>query len=1294
MADIVRPIIDQLADEYDVVFTLAGPEDMSSIPYREALTEAVAREVAGIAIVGWGDDKIVPEINRAVARDIPVLTLESDIPDSARLACVGTDWYRMGGAMADDLATRIGGRGEVLVIGWPGPENVASGIEGYRRRLQAYSNVKIIEIDHENDIDHYHPRETIARCLERYPSLSGIAALDGAAVIGATRAVMEAGLTEKIKIIGIDNEPEHLELLRRGAIDSLFSRKQKSLIYLAFQMLYSYRHGSAATGYLPGPVNIPGDIKTGYVLITRKNIDTYESEFGNIEAFRRHELHQRLSLLSGIMENSAEIALAADREGRLVYANRAACYRLGLDDRNISRKTIDDLFRLDNLQKKKIADCLGKGTTARFELSVTGNEGADRLYQISISPLHIGQAIGGMVLNASDVSALNEARSELSRSETRYLNLFEKLNDAVFVHDLEGNILDVNRMTLEMFGYFREEILSLKIGDMHPPEAEERSRQAFEDIRRDGFVKFEIPFKKKDGSVFWGEVSSSLFNLDDKQVVQGVVRDVTSRKEIEKALLESEERYRTFVQDFPGIAFRGTIDFKPIFFHGAVEKMTGYTEKQFLDGKVKWEQLIHPEDREIITNANSRLVENREFSTSDEYRIRHRDGSIRWVRGYIRNLNDASGHPAFVQGVLYDITERKQAEKARRESDERFRTFFRTSPDVLTISRLEDGRIFDVNEKFEEISGYSREEAIGKTAFEIELWADPDIRRKVVENIREKGSFRNIEVKFRRKDGQLRNCLMSGNIISLKGKSYLFSAVRDIEELIRTQDALQSSEERFRTVFEAARDAIFIKDCDLKYVAVNPSLAHLFGMEPEQFIGRTFQEIFGDHNAELYRKSESRVLNGEIITSERPFAVKGEEHTLHVVIVPMKNIRGEIKGLCGIARDITEIRRLQEFEMRARRLEAAGKIAGQVAHDFNNLLGPLIAYPALMQEELPQNHPVLEYLADIEKAAEQMAEINQQLLTLGRRGHYNMEPININESITLALERLKPYPDNIEVVTSLADDLMNIKGGSAQIYRVISNLVVNSFDAMPRGGKLRITSKNYYVVNDFQSYGRIPRGEYVKLTVSDNGIGIDPDIRPRIFDPFFTTKKADRKRGSGLGLSIVHAVIEDHNGYIDLESRPGAGTSFYLYFPITREMTATVNDTPATGGNEKILVIDDDPVQREVSSRLLKKMGYDVTLAESGEKGIELCRSKGFDLLVLDMIMSPGIDGMETYRRILESCPGQKAVMVSGYAESEIVRKMKAMGAGDFIKKPLTLNALTVAVRKELNRAPEKSTGA
>lgn len=391
------------------------------------------------------------------------------------------------------------------------------------------------------------------------------------------------------------------------------------------------------------------------------------------------------------------------------------------------------------------------------------------------------------------------------------------------------------------------------------------------------------------------------------------------------------------------------------------------------------------------------------------------------------------------------------------------------------------------------------------------------------------------------------------------------------------------------------------------------------------------------------------------------------------------------KQATKLREELKQRKRLQSELARAQRLETAGRIAGQIAHDFNNLLGPLAAYPTLVRDDLPADHAAQEMLAEMEASACKIAEINQQLLALGRRGHYTQEVIDLNGQVQKVLTSLS-LPREIQVKTELASDLFCIKGGSAQLVRALNNIISNAVEAMHFDGVLTVRTENIYIDNPLQHKNILKRGEYVRLEISDTGDGIDQSHLDKIFDPFFTTKTMDRMRGSGLGLSVVHGVMQDHHGHVTVDSTPGKGTTFSLFFPIVRDL----NELPAPleevrGGNESILVVDDDPIQRKVNQQILNRLGYQVHAIASGEQAVEYVKEHPQDLLLLDMLME-GIDGTETYKRILQFRPDQRALLLSGYAKSKRVEQAIRLGAGSFIAKPISMTSLATAVRKELDQ--------
>ncbi len=302
-----------------------------------------------------------------------------------------------------------------------------------------------------------------------------------------------------------------------------------------------------------------------------------------------------------------------------------------------------------------------------------------------------------------------------------------------------------------------------------------------------------------------------------------------------------------------------------------------------------------------------------------------------------------------------------------------------------------------------------------------------------------------------------------------------------------------------------------------------------------------------------------------------------------------------------------------------------------------------------------------------------MAEINQQLLTLGRQGYYEKVSCDLNQLVEQVVRSLRVPTSTAVCETDLDPRLLPIHAGPAQLSRAVLNLVQNGIDAIEGVGVVRITTDNVYLDEPLVRYGQVPQGEYVRLSVSDTGTGIPEDVLQRAFEPFFTTKTVTRTRGSGLGLSVVESVIDDHDGY-------------HLYLPICRAPASETPKGEASGGDERILVVDDDAIQRDVTTRLLRKLGYSAEAVKSGEEALGRLAEEPWDLLLLDMVMPGGIDGTETYRRALALEPLQRAVILSGYAESERAREALSMGAGSFLRKPVSIKGLASAVREALDR--------
>jgi signal transduction histidine kinase len=386
-------------------------------------------------------------------------------------------------------------------------------------------------------------------------------------------------------------------------------------------------------------------------------------------------------------------------------------------------------------------------------------------------------------------------------------------------------------------------------------------------------------------------------------------------------------------------------------------------------------------------------------------------------------------------------------------------------------------------------------------------------------------------------------------------------------------------------------------------------------------------------------------------------------------------------------------RALEERLARSQKMEALGLLAGGVAHDLNNVLSGIVSYPEMILMDLDEGHSVRSMVSAIQRSGQKAAAIVQDLLALARRGVTHTAILNINNDIILdyldspEFNKMQSYYPSVFVETRLEPEIMNIRGSAIHLKKTIMNLVSNAAEAQPDGGRIIITSKNIYIDRPISGYEKVNEGDYVLLQVKDYGSGIAPEDLDRIFEPFYTKKRMGRS-GTGLGMAVVWGTVQDHNGYINVKSLIDKCTTFEIYFPVTREpIQREVEALPLEnfmGKKEKILVIDDVEEQREIASALLTHLQYKVTTVSSGEAALEYLKDHSADLLVLDMIMDPGMDGLDTFKEVLKINPGQRAIIASGYAENERVKEAQRLGAGIYIRKPYTIHKIARAVRVEL----------
>jgi PAS domain S-box-containing protein len=522
----------------------------------------------------------------------------------------------------------------------------------------------------------------------------------------------------------------------------------------------------------------------------------------------------------------------------------------------------------------------------------------------------------------------------------------------------------------------------------------------------------------------------------------------------------------------------------------------------------------------------------------------------------------------------------------------------------------------------------------------------------------------------------------------------------------QAEEALVESEERYRSLVQNVPIAVYrtIPGPKGRFLMANPTFLKMFGLDSEKELKKiTVADVWMDPK-DRKAFSDNLLAKGRVNGVELPLKKRdGTPFWGSVTVRVVYDEGGKASCFDCTIMDITarkkaeeEREKLQAQLQRAQKMEAIGTLAGGVAHDLNNILAGLVSYPELLLMEMPKRSPLRKPILTIQKSGEKAATIVQDLLTLARRGVVATEVVNLNDIISEHLkspehERLKSFHPNVQPKTRLEGELLNILGSPVHLSKTVMNLVSNAAEAMPYGGEISISTENRYIDRPIRGYDHIDEGDYVILTVSDIGTGISPEDMERIFEPFYT-KKVMGRSGTGLGMAVVWGTVKDHKGYIDVKSAKGKGTVVTIYFPVSRKeldkekFGLSIEDYMYMGKGESVLIVDDVAEQRDIASRILNKLHYSVTTVSSGEEAIDYLKDNSANLLLLDMIMEPGIDGYETYKRVLEYHPNQKAIIVSGFSETKRVKAAQRLGAGTYVKKPYLLERIGLAVRKELDK--------
>jgi PAS domain S-box-containing protein len=632
------------------------------------------------------------------------------------------------------------------------------------------------------------------------------------------------------------------------------------------------------------------------------------------------------------------------------------------------------------------------------------------------------------------------------------------------------------------------------------------------------------------------------------------------------------------------------------------------------------------------------------------------------------------------------------------DASELFQAAFRASPDSVNINRLDDGMYVDANEGFAAITGWTREEVIGQTSLEINVWADPEDRVRMVEGLSRAGRVENLEARFRMRDGGVRWGLMSARILSIGGVPHILSITRDITDRREAEERVRESQARLNAVVSAAPIVLWALDREGRFTLSEGLGLESIGLQPGEAVGRFVHELYGAYPMIL--ADIRAAMQGQSLTASHQVA----DRVFQSRLVPRFSDDGAVTGILGVSLDVTQEAELQAQLLQAQKLEAVGRLAGGVAHDFNNLLTAIQGYAELLAERLRKPLPedpealveIRQDLEEIRRAAERASSLTAQLLAFSRKQVLEKTVLDLNHQVGQVDRMLRRLiGEDIVLSTELAPDLQHVEADPSQLEQVIVNLAVNARDAMPSGGRLTLSTRNANISEPVSGeHGEIPPGSYIVLSVADSGSGIPPEDRPHIFEPFFTTKA--QGKGTGLGLPTVFGIVTQSGGHVVVDSEVGRGTTFELWLPATTEAVpeGAVRTFPnAALGEETVLLAEDDDAVRGFVSQVLTRSGYRVLEAADARSAAALSRewNDPIHLLITDVVM-PEMGGRDLARLLEEERPGLPALFISGYAgEVGAWEGFPRPGQG-FLPKPFSPGALTQKVRRMLDSATDSVT--
>lgn len=1002
----------------------------------------------------------------------------------------------------------------------------------------------------------------------------------------------------------------------------------------------------------------------------------------------RHELAERVyrseALLHEILQHTGEGIFTKNKDLIFTSANPAFCEIAGLPESRLVGSSHRQLFDeesarfAEDLDAKALAGEVVEAEAVHF---VKG-ELSDSV--VTKTPLRdrSGEIVGlcGIV---RDVTGAKRTEKELRRTETMLANILDASPLAIGYAE-GGKLVWTNQTMIEMFSHGEDDsgYIGRDLSDFYSSVHEYRRVAGilYESIKTGCPAETEALFQKADGTLFYGHIQMRA--LDPANPPAGtiaVMSDISDRKKAENELKESEERYRTLTQNsLTGIYIHQ--DGKFVYANDRMAHMLGYEPVDML-GRKFWD-FVHPDDREIVKERG--LARSRGIRVTPRYEFRAvcKDGSTKWLEVLATSIYH--GGRIANMGNVADVTERKEVELRLRESEERYRLL--TESSLTGIFIHQDGRYVYVSERYASMLGYTPDEMLGSVFWKYVHPADISLVRARGE-ARENGDNVPDHYEFRVvcKDGSIKWVELMAARLTFKGRPAVMGNVADVDERRRAEHALRQSEERYRTLVEESFDGILIFK-ENRIVFANQPLHEMLGYDKGELVGCDPDSVLHPDYRGLRLKPKKETSGVEAVPSRHEVSLIRKDGSSFEVEISALRADVDSEDVVQVwVRDITDRKRAAEEQLTIEKLQATGRLAGGIAHDFNNILSEILGNLTLADIYQDNLELVRERMSSAESAVRRARGLTQQLLVFSAGGAPIKKTISIGTLVESACNfSLRGAKGQCEL--SLPVDLWPVEADEGLLTLVLNNLMMNADEAMEHKGTIKVSGEN--CISPTKGDVVLREGRFVKLSVSDEGGGIRAEHLSKIFDPYFTTKT----QGTGLGLAAVMSIVRQHDGFVDVESIPGMGTSFHIFLPASHSEGSLLSEEEPklVSGTGRILVMDDEDGIRELAAEMLTLLGYDVALAEDGSRAIELYAEAAqagapFDVVIMDLTVPGGMGGREALERLLDIDPDVKAIVSSGYSNDPIMAEYRQHGFKGVVAKPYGVRELGAEIHKLLH---------